>query len=257
MNKKIVILGSQSNSTTLIFNRVNQLYPIEKVLIEQKEDFRLYFSRRIKKLGFSKVVGQFLFMLIIVPILKLMSSKRVKELNLVYKFDYSLIPVSKVINVKSVNSNETIEYLKKNQPDVILVAGTRIISKKVLSSVHSRFINIHAGITPFYRGVHGAYWALANNDAENMGVTVHYVDKGIDTGKILIQEQISIIKEDNFYTYPLIQLGVGLANLEKVLFDIVNEQFQIKENEIEAKGMLWYHPTLVQYLSYRIKKGIK
>ena len=41
---------------------------------------------------------------------------------------------------------------------------------------------MHAGITPQYRGVHGGYWAVVNNDPEHCGVTIHFVDKGIDTG---------------------------------------------------------------------------
>jgi folate-dependent phosphoribosylglycinamide formyltransferase PurN len=72
--------------------------------------------------------------------------------------------------------------LKAINPDLVIVNGTRIISKKVLSSINSKFVNIHVGITPKYRGVHGTYWALVNNDVENSGVTVHFVDEGIDTG---------------------------------------------------------------------------
>jgi folate-dependent phosphoribosylglycinamide formyltransferase PurN len=55
------------------------------------------------------------------------------------------------------------------------------------SSINSKFVNIHVGITPKYRGVHGTYWALVNNDVENSGVTVHFVDEGIDTGNIINQ----------------------------------------------------------------------
>jgi folate-dependent phosphoribosylglycinamide formyltransferase PurN len=67
--------------------------------------------------------------------------------------------------------------LKAINPDLVIVNGTRIISKKVLSSINSKFVNIHVGITPKYRGVHGTYWALVNNDVENSGVTVHFVDE--------------------------------------------------------------------------------
>jgi formyltetrahydrofolate hydrolase len=257
MSKKIVILGSESISTTIIFNKISQSHPIDTVIIEQKENFKLYFSRRIKKQGFFKVLGQFLFMLIVVPILKITSRKRINDLNIKFDFNYDAIPQIKIKNVKSVNSVETIEALQQLEPDVILVAGTRIISNKVLSSVRSKFINIHAGITPLYRGVHGAYWALINNDIKNMGVTVHFVDKGIDTGAILHQERISITTQDNFCTYPLIQLGVGVSNLNKILPDILYDNFSLNDVNNDSKGNLWYHPTLIQYLINRIIKGIK
>jgi methionyl-tRNA formyltransferase len=44
---------------------------------------------------------------------------------------------------------------------------------------------VHAGITPRYRGTHGGYWVLLNNDPGHCGVTIHLVDPGIDTGSIV------------------------------------------------------------------------
>src|SRR5438093_9923670 len=48
----------------------------------------------------------------------------------------------------------------------VVVNGTRIISEAVLTASDAVFINMHAGITPKYRGVHGGYWALYNGDGE-------------------------------------------------------------------------------------------
>ena len=61
-----------------------------------------------------------------------------------------------------------------------MVNGTRIISSRVLDSIGCPIINTHAGITPRYRGVHGGYWALAEGHPEEVGTTVHLVDKGIE-----------------------------------------------------------------------------
>src|SRR5690606_24425483 len=93
--------------------------------------------------------------------------------------------------VPSVNATQCIDLVQKIEPDIVVVNGTRIISKKVLDAVPVSFINTHVGITPKYRGVHGAYWALACGDTDNCGVTVHLVDKGIDTGGILKQAVIA------------------------------------------------------------------
>ena len=49
----------------------------------------------------------------------------------------------------------------------MILNGTRIVSKKVISSIGCLFINTHCGITPKYRGVHGGYWAIYNNDLNN------------------------------------------------------------------------------------------
>lgn len=166
------------------------------------------------------------------------------------------IPNNKKIEVSSVNSQQTIELLKSLKPDLIIVNGTRIISKKVLSAVECPFINTHAGITPKYRGVHGSYWALVNNDAENNGVTVHFVDEGIDTGNIIYQENISVTDRDNFATYPFIQLASGVKILEKAIENFFNDSLPLKK-ERDLESLLWYHPTIWQYLYYRIFKGVK
>ncbi len=76
---------------------------------------------------------------------------------------------------------------------MVLVVGTRIISRKVLVAVAAPFINYHDGITPKYRGIHGGYWASAQSDLANFGVTVHLVDPGIDTGEVLYQARLQAV----------------------------------------------------------------
>ena len=138
----------------------------------------------------------------------------------------------------------------------MVVNGTRIISEKVLNAVNSFFINTHTGITPKYRGVHGAYWALTQDDMENCGVTVHLVDKGIDTGDILYQTTIKITEEDNFNTYPYLQVLEAIPLMLKALDDIIKGTVKIiSRKDLESK--LWTHPTIFEYLQYRMTKGIK
>src|SRR5690606_4856447 len=106
------------------------------------------------------------------------------------------------------------------------------ISKKILQGVNAVFINIHSGITPNYRGDHGGYWALANNDNENCGVTVFIANEGIDTGNILYQGLIQPTTKDNFVTYPYLQLGEGIGLLKKA----VNDALTNKLRPIEKRG---------------------
>ncbi len=133
--------------------------------------------------------------------------------------------------------------------------GTRIISKEILNCTNAVYINTHAGITPNYRGVHGAYWALANNDLNNCGVTVHLVDPGIDTGGVLYQKNINILDNDNFTTYTYLQIVEGIKLMTKAIDDIINNRVLVKDKHSPSK--LWSHPTIWKYLWLRIIKGIK
>jgi methionyl-tRNA formyltransferase len=60
-------------------------------------------------------------------------------------------------------------------------------------------INCHAGKLPFYRGRNTLNWALINDEKE-FGITVHYVDTGVDTGDIISQEVFAITDQDNYAT---------------------------------------------------------
>jgi methionyl-tRNA formyltransferase len=147
------------------------------------------------------------------------------------------------------------EILQKENPTFVIVAGTRIISEKILSCIPGTFINIHTGVAHRYRGVHGAYWALIEGRPQWAGVTVHQVDAGIDTGQILAQRAITITPEDNFVTYPLLQLSVGL----RLLVNVLKHQDQAMVRlVIPCEGSkIWYHPTLWFYLGNRISRRIK
>ncbi|MBK6384551.1 MAG: formyl transferase [Chitinophagaceae bacterium] len=199
-------------------------------------------KRRMKKLGFFRVTGQIMFSMIVVPVIRLFSKARVRQLMTQYKFDEAPIPVEKKIHFSSVNDAECIELLKKIEPDVVIVNGTRIISKKVLESTKAVFINMHTGITPKYRGVHGGYWAVANNDIANCGVTVHLVDKGIDTGGILYQAGIQVTRKDNYFTYPFLQFGEGIPLMHKAVEDILHDKVTVVQSRT-TESALWYHPV--------------
>ena len=256
MNKRIVMLCSDCFSTTALYNYISRFYPIQNVIIENALRGSVLAKKRLKKLGFIKVSGQVLFSIIIVNFLKLSSKKRVKEIKGFFNVDESVIPDSKKINISSVNDEKCITILKEINPDIVLVNGTRIISKRLLESSNAYFINMHTGITPMYRGVHGGYWAMVNKDPDHCGVTIHLVDKGIDTGNILCQSKIVVNKRDNFFTYPFLQFGEGIPLVKKVIDDI--SENNLKPIPISRTfSRLWYHPTIWQYLYYRIFKKIK
>jgi methionyl-tRNA formyltransferase len=213
-------------------------------------------KRRMKKLGFFRVAGQVLFSGLLVPFLSLISRKRVIKIKADYMFDETPIPGNKKTHFSSVNIESCIHLLKELNPDVVIVNGTRIISSKVLDSTNAVFINMHTGITPKYRGVHGGYWAMANTDKENCGVTIHIVDKGVDTGSILYQSTIPVTRKDNFITYPYLQFGEGLPLMKKAIEDITyNKADPLSPHT--GKSILWYHPTIWQYLRKRILEGKK
>lgn len=248
--RKILILAGKGSSTNIVYHSLKDEYDVMAVILENPVPRKEFLKRRIRKLGSRKVIGQVLFQFTIVPILNLASAKRKKEILQKFNLSKEAIPTEKIVHVNSVNSPGCVSLIKKYNPELIIVNGTRIISKKVLQSTSVKFLNIHAGITPKYRNVHGAYWAVVNNDLENCGVTVHLLDQGIDTGPIIYQQKISITPKDNFVTYPLLQTANGISILKKAITDVFEYKVTFKPNNLESKT--WYHPTFWQYIYHRL-----
>ncbi len=254
---RVLLLGGDGEYTDIVYHKISQSYDVIAAIVEDPVPKKQLIKRRIKTLGMAKVLGQVLFQILIIPVLKARASKRIEEIKKLNKMndsrDYRMRP--DFYHIHSINSDETIKLLKEYKPDVVIVNGTRIISKRILKSSDAIFINMHMGITPKYRGVHGGYWALYENDAKNAGVTIHLVDEGIDTGEVLYQSCIRCNEWDNFCTYPYLQLAEGIKLEMKVLEDI--EKNELKSIKVNLPSMLWSHPTIREYLHARRKRNVR
>ncbi|OFI49291.1 phosphoribosylglycinamide formyltransferase [Floricoccus tropicus] len=92
---------------------------------------------------------------------------------------------------------ELLKILKENQIDILILAGyMRLIGNELLDAFPQRIINIHPSLLPSFPGLHGIEDAF-NYGVKYTGVTVHYVDSGIDTGKIINQAVVDIAPDDD------------------------------------------------------------
>lgn len=90
--------------------------------------------------------------------------------------------------VESLNGAETEKILKDDRVDLGVLANTGIIKKKIIDHVPMGIIMPHPGILPGYRGINCTGWAILNGD--DIGVTTFLIDKGIDTGPVLLTEKL-------------------------------------------------------------------
>jgi methionyl-tRNA formyltransferase len=92
---------------------------------------------------------------------------------------------------------ELIDSLKMNKIDLLItIAYGHILSLEVLQTPTYGCINLHFSILPKYRGAAPVQWALLNGDTIT-GITVFYLDQGMDTGPILRQQMIEVDKDDS------------------------------------------------------------
>ena len=246
-HQKIAFLASDCESSRWVYNAIKKDFSIDAAIIEKPISKKVLFKGRIKRIGFFRTMGQVMFSVLVVPYLRSRVKNRRAELIEQYQLNDNNFDSTNTYRLQSVNDEACKQLLEKIQPDIILVNGTRIISKKILQSTNAVFINMHVGITPLYRGSHGGYWALYNNDEENFGTTIHILDEGVDTGSILKQAFITPTKKDNFTTYPILQVAEGI----KILKDVLRQPCEAKTNK--NKGHLYYQPTIWQYFSKRVR----
>lgn len=90
-----------------------------------------------------------------------------------------------------------ITLIRELQPDVIVTSGCPILKPEIFGLARIATINVHWGIAPFYRGENTLFWPLYKEDYENVGVTIHRIDAGIDTGPILAHGYAEITPADD------------------------------------------------------------
>jgi folate-dependent phosphoribosylglycinamide formyltransferase PurN len=253
----IVLLADKSSLSRIVYHALAEEFSIDAVVLEEPVPRSTFLKRRLKKLGWRTVLGQVIFAKCIVPLLRQETEGRRADILRAYGLNEAPIPADSVVDVVSVNDDRTLTLLKELDPRVVVVNGTRILQEKLLNATNGVFLNTHVGITPFYRGVHGGYWALVAHDPEHCGVTIHKVDRGIDTGAIVAQALIKPTAADNFSTYPLLQIVHALPLLKRAIRDALDGRLETLPTPSGGGSKLWSHPTAYQYLKYRIARGLR
>ena len=93
-------------------------------------------------------------------------------------------------------TNWLIGTVKSYAPDYIILAGyMRIVPPEFVAAFEGRIINIHPALLPSFKGLHGQRQALEYG-VKIAGCTVHYVDEGMDTGKIIAQRAVEVKDDD-------------------------------------------------------------
>jgi len=90
-----------------------------------------------------------------------------------------------VREVSHINHPEVVNLARELRPDLICVFGTSLIRGELLKEGRLGIINLHGGLSPEYRGADCTFWALHNGEPEKVGCTLHYIDAGIDTGRLI------------------------------------------------------------------------
>ena len=145
--------------------------------------------------------------------------------------------MSKVIEHQQFNSREEfdqalLEQILPIEPDLVVLAGfMRILSKPFITKYKNRIINIHPSLLPLFPGAN-AHRDVIKSGVKESGCTVHFVDEGVDTGPIIMQETVAVDKNDSEETLAAKILPLEHLIFPKALHLLTSKKLEIKEGKV-------------------------
>lgn len=232
----------------MLINNLARRFHVAAVVFEASQ-YRKILRYRLKKLGWWQVANQLAFSVYDRAVIRPRSQAQIDALLADYD-DTAPDERLRCIDVESVNSAQVRDLLTEVMPACVVVSGTGIIGKKVLA-LAPVFINVHVGITPRYRGVHGGFWAIVEGRPNLVGVTVHQIDPGVDTGAIIAQVPVEVDPHtDTFRTLPVKQYIAALPLMSQAVDDVLAGTLTtFTRDDLESKQ--WYSPTLRDHVAFR------
>ena len=121
--------------------------------------------------------------------------------------------------------------------------------KKVINLLKSKIINIHLGLSPYYKETGKNFWPFVNNKLQLLGVTFMLIDKGIDTGPIINQLRAKFYKSDDIH----MACNRLIKDISKIL--ISNKKFQTIKQKTYLKGKIFYRKDFSDEALIKLKKN--
>ena len=141
--------------------------------------------------------------------------------------------------VNAINSPEYVSWIRDREPDVIAVCGASLLKRDLLQVPTHGVLNLHGGLSQFYRGLYTTDWAVHNGEPECVGATVHFVAEGVDDGDVVYQGRPVIEQGDNPNRLYEKVVRLGVKMMIRAIQDI--EQGNCNSVRLERKGRLYLY----------------
>lgn len=160
----------------------------------------------------------------------------------------------------TLNTTETLGFLDGASVDAVVVYGTNLIKSPLLERWPGRMINMHLGLSPYYRGTATNFYPLLNEEPEYIGATIHHIDAGIDSGSILAHARPRIAADDMPHTIGCKAIVAGIEKMITVLGRLASgsarsvAQWEVPDARLYLRKD--YHPLQVVELYRKIDAGL-
>jgi methionyl-tRNA formyltransferase len=156
-----------------------------------------------------------------------------------------------VLRHRKLGNADTLDALRAQEPDLLVLTGADIVPRSVLEIPRVGTINAHYGLLPAYRGMNVTEWSIFHGDP--VGVTVHLVDPGIDTGDILLREEIGLDPGETFESLRPKHQDLSARLLVQAAVDL-RDSTEERAPQAADEGKQYYrmHPALRRVAERRL-----
>lgn len=153
-----------------------------------------------------------------------------------------------LVTTPAVNHPHTVQAMHEADADIAISLGNGYIGSRVFQVPRLGMLNIHHELLPAYQNAQGVIWQVYNGSAVT-GYTIHRIDKGIDTGAIVHQQEVPIVFRPTLrstvtHTMKAV-LDASATGLRQVLDDLPTHMAAARP---QGHGTRWTTPTIWQYL---------
>lgn len=255
---KIVLLTSETPSNIWLVNQLLAQHEVAGMVIERRPlalGAEVKAERRramIRRYGVLRTANKLLFNRLRPRLFEADAAATIAES---FFPDGAAVGYSRsvpTVVVKNINDAECLQFIRDQAPDVLAVCGTTVLKPTVFTLAPKGAVNIHTGITPEYRSADPIFWALYRGEPEKVGVTIHYIDSGIDTGAIIQQQTVPVYADDSLTTISARCVRQGAELYSKALFAIEDGTVTtITRTGVASRKFLSVDLGLAQYLLFR------
>jgi folate-dependent phosphoribosylglycinamide formyltransferase PurN len=211
---EVVILTTKLPEDIWLINKVADVCCIQGIVFPSGRRYREYgfihvLKKRSRQLGFLALANQALLMLYRLIFESRRGKRTEREIFRSKPSDHIERKDVDILEVDDINSDEVRNFILSKAPQLVVVSGAPILKKRIIEVAEGRIINMHPGLAPQYRGRYGSFWPIYNKEPELVGTTIHFVDEGIDTGAILLQQQVDFNANDTIKTITYRQHKIG------------------------------------------------
>ncbi len=247
-DKKILVLCCRGQFQDHLVKRLAQEFTVCAIVRHKYAATNTLFNKFI-----SKFLQPIELVKHIYARLKLAEDNKRAEQYILSTFKTSYEGLSQIPEIFTLDVNEqrVIDFIHQHQPDMICVNGTNLLRDNLLDQTQTipyGIINLHTGLSPYSRGGNCNLFMLLERRPELVGITIHHIDKGIDSGDIIISAQVDYDQNDNYEIIDAKSFKLGIEAMVEAcrrLFSDTADRVQQWE-----QGKLFLNRTGYSYRPY-------